>query len=472
MEIPGILRPKIWAALVLTLLLAGGSVLNAQQQSVPDTATSVDTSFLPAPIEPTLEEFDLSIGYNLKVTVRMAPVYQDSSLVSGIITYLPRNSVVGVVSEHETWYQIEFGPEEDRKRGWVISYGVERTHELEHIVTSIEDVDRWKGQKVIVIAGETAVRSFPAAGAEILVRAYRNEIFDIAGESEDYYMVQLSKAVRGWIWKGDVELYVQPKYTREEVRLMIRNSRENARRLEELQGLLVDLKERGKAVDQQLETLQALAGKMLASADTALQQRRRPSIFQFDSLKKRSSIKAGFLYQNFGSKLGLATATLRGVGFSFRCTQRVSFDLFYSSADALVRQLSSEQASLPASLAGLDTLSTAVKFWDIGLRCQIGGIAAIPILRNLDNYLYGGVGILDLTPAALHPASGQRSWGPVIGWGFSRGLFGPLELEMGLRGFFTRAEVTDVRFSGKSLLESKKVFIINRAFYGGVNWHF
>jgi len=481
-------RAFCFCACFSLLLAMEAAPLCAQQQQPPagpparadTTAEAADTSAVPpvplvqpdAGLIPVTSEFDFSVGYNLKITVRMAPVYQDSTLVSEIIAYLPKGSVVGVVSELDNWYKIEFGPEENRQQGWVISYGVERTHELEYIVMNRDDVNRWAGQRVIVVAGETAVRSFPSAAAEILVRAYRNEIFPIAGESQDYYMVELSNNVRGWVWRGDVEIYIEPKYSRDEVRAMIQSAREQASRINELRELLDDLNERNEAAGQQLTTLRELQQEAEAAAAARAARVEEQGFFQLDSLKQRSSLRAGFLKQSFGSKLGLASTMFKGIGFSYRCSERISLDIDYFSGSPLVKEIGAEQAALPSSLSGLDTLSVSGTFWQAGLRYGIGGLAGVPLLKSMDSYLYGGIGHLSLESSVAGLSDTQKFWGPVFGWEFGKRLFSRLRFEAGLRIFFTSAEVTDVRFSGTPLLQTEKVFLINPAFNMGVMWRF
>lgn len=479
-------RVIYWCVCFSLLLTVAFAPLLAQQQppvepsSQADTAAAADTSAPPpapaaqppAGLIPVISEFDFSIGYNLKITVRMAPVYQDSTLVSEIIAYLPKGSVVGVVNELDNWYQIEFGPEENRQQGWVISYGVERTHELEYIVTDREDVNRWAGQRVIVVAGETTVRAFPSAAAEMLVRAYRNEIFPIAGESQDYYMVELSNKVKGWVWRGDIEIYIEPKYSRDEVRAMIQNARDQENRISELIDLMDDLGKRNRTVEQELTILQELQERAAAAAAAEAARLERKSFFQFDSLKQHTSLRAGFLKQGFGSKLGLASTMFKGIGLSYRCSDRMSLDIGYLFGDPAVKEPGAEQAALPASLAGLDTLSVTGTFWQASLRCGIGGLPGVPLLKNMDNYICGGVGYLSLESSAAGLTATQNLWGAVFGWEFGRMIFNRLRCEAGLRVFFTSAEVTDVRLSGTSLLKTEKVFLVNPAFYGGVIWRF
>jgi len=475
-----------WCIFLCSLSAAGLTPLLAQQQAPAeppaqaDSAAAVDTTAVPAVLPtqpdagliPSTSEFDFSIGYNLKITVRMAPVYQDSTLVSDIIAYLPRGSVVGVMNELDNWYMIEFGPEEGRQQGWVISYGVERTHELEYIVTTREDVNRWAGQRVIVVAGETAVRTFPSAAAAMLVRAYRNEIFPLAGESQDYYMVELSNKVKGWIWRGDIEIYIEPKYSRDEVREMIKTARDQGGRINELRELLDDLKERKNTMGLELSAIQEFQQEAAAAAAAEAARPVREPFFQFDSLKQRTSLRGGFLKQGFGSKLGLASTMFKGIGFSYRCSDRMSLDIGYLSGDPLVKEPGEEQAGLPSSLAGLDTLSVTGTFWQAGLRYGIGGLPGVPLFRSMDNYLYGGVGYLSLESSAAGLSATQDLWGAVVGWEFGKRLFSRLSLEAGLRMFFTSAEVTDVSLAGTSLLATEKVFLINPAFYGGVIWRF
>ncbi|MFH1071223.1 MAG: hypothetical protein V1794_16520, partial [Candidatus Glassbacteria bacterium] len=87
------------------------------QPAVPADTTAGTSPQLP-PAEPSApaklppgmaakpSEFESQVGYNLKITVRMSPVYEDSTLTSGVIAYLPKGSVVGVLTEQDTWYKI------------------------------------------------------------------------------------------------------------------------------------------------------------------------------------------------------------------------------------------------------------------------------------------------------------------------------------------------------------------------------
>ena len=479
-------RVIYWCVCFSLLLTVRIAPLLAQQQppveppARADTAAAADTSALPptpaaqpaAGLIPVTREFDFSIGYNIKITVRLAPVYQDSILVSEIIAYLPKESVVGVIRELDNWYKIEFGPEEDRQQGWVISYGVERTHELEYIITDREDINRWVGQRVIVVAGETAVRSFPSTAGEMLIRAYRNEIFPIAGESQDYYMVELSNKVKGWVWRGDIEIYVEPKYSRDEVRTMIQTARDQENRIGELIDLMDDLKKRNRTVEQELTTLQRLHEKAAAAAAAEAARLERKFFFQFDSLKQHTSLRAGFLKQSFGSKLGLTSTMFKGIGLNYRLSDRMSLDIGYLFGDPAVKEPGAEQAALPASLAGLDTLSVTGTFWQAGLRYGFGSLSGVPLLKSMDNYLYTGVGYLSLESTADGLTATQNLWGAVFGWEFGRRILNHLQFEAGLRVFLTSAEVTDVQFSGTPLLKTEKVFLFNPAFYGGVIWRF
>ena len=402
----------------------------------------------------------------------MARVYGDSTLTSGIVAYLPKGSVVGVIAEKDTWYQIAFGPEDQRQSGWVISYGVERTHELEYIVTNREDASRWEGKRVIVIAGETPIRSFPSSGAEILLRAYRNEIFSLSGESEDYYMVQLSNAVKGWVWRGDVEIYVEPKYSRDQVQEMLKTAKDQDKRLAELQGLLAELSSRNQEADKELAILEELNQQAMAKAAASTAGKQRQPLFQLDSLKHRLSLNAGFLRQGFSSDMGLATTMFKGIGLNYRPGPRLSFEVNYLFGDPVVRQPGSEQAALPSSLSGLDTLSVKGTFLLAAARVDIGGLNGVPLLRSMDNYLTAGIGYLKLESAAAGLGASQNLLGALLGWGFGKRLFSSLRFDLGLRAFLATAQVTDVRFSGTGLLQSKDAFLINIGTVIGFNWKF
>ena len=441
---------------------AFAQVRAAQEKSAQDT--------VPKAGPPIVDEFNTSIGYNLKVTVETTPVYKDSALVSQIIDRLPKNSVVGVLAEYDTWYKIEYGPEEKRTQGWVISFGVERTHELEHVVAGREEVSRWAGQKLIVTAGETMIRSFPASGAEVLARAYRNEIFDIAGESQDYYMVTLSNAVRGWVWKADVEIYVQPKYTKEQVREMLVNSQKQSSRLEELQSLLKDLGVRRNTAKNELQILEKLMAVKMTEAERL--KTGKKSFFQYDSLKHRTSLH-GFLERQVpGSKLGLGPTMTKGIGISFFWSEKLTGDFSFCSGTPTLRKLLATQPPLPASLTGFDTLNVSLRYIQIGVRYTFGKLKGFPILSKMNNHLYLGLGRMSLKPTAAGLGASQNLLGPVIGWGVSSRLFKRLGFEAGLRFFPARAEVTDVRSSGKSMLAKKKVIIVNQGLFFGVKWNF
>jgi hypothetical protein len=90
----------------------------------------------------------------------------------------------------------------------------------------------------------------------------------------------------------------------------------------------------------------------------------------------------------------------------------------------------------------------------------------------MNNHLYLGLGRMSLKPTAAGLGASQNLLGPVIGWGVSSRLFKRLSFEAGLRFFPARAEVTDVRSSGKSMLAKKKVIIVNQGLFFGVKWNF
>ena len=441
-----------------------------------DTVSTSADSTQPQTVDPFLlpssSELQTAHGYNLKVTVRMAPVYSDSTLVSEIVNYLPRGSVVGVVDVRDNWYQIEYGDKNDRKHGWVISYGVERTHEMEHIVTSREDENRWAGMRVVVIAGETSIRSFPSTAAETLVKAYRNEIFEVAGASEDYYMVKLSNAVTGWVWRGDVSIYEEPKYTREEIQQMYTTIRDHRQRITDLQALVSDMERRDSTVGSNLEMLRVLDQRMQEEAARLAREGERKPFFQFDSLKQRLSVQLGFLRQGFDSGLGVDVTMLMGFGLRYRPSDKLSFEVSRHGGDPALLAAGEDAGPLPSGLSGLDSLTISAKFWQMGMRYELGKINKLPMLGKLDNHLYAGLGFLTLSPKTAGYSGSQSLWGPVLGWGFKMGLFGPLTLDAGLKVFLTQTEVTDVRFEGMSLLQTKSVFLKNIGFGGGISWQF
>ncbi|MBW7998229.1 MAG: hypothetical protein FVQ81_16995 [Candidatus Glassbacteria bacterium] len=448
-------------------------------QAVDTTQSAVDPAAQPDStgasrqfLLPSSDELETEHGYNLKVTVRMAPVYADSTLISEITGYLPRGSVVGVLTVLENWYRIDYGPEEAHEIGWLISYGVERTHEMEHIVTTRDDANRWEGQRVIVLAGETAIRSFPSSAADILIKAYRNEIFELAGASEEYYLVKLSNAVSGWLWRGDVDIYEEPKYAREQVRQMYVTVSEHKARIDDLGSLISDLERRNILADSNLAMLAVLDRQMQEEAARLVVMQDKRPFFQFDSLKNRLSLQAGVLSQGFASDLGLDVTMMMGLGLRYRPSEKLSFEIARYSGDPALLAQGDGSGSLPVVLSGLDSLTVSGKFWQVGARWMFGGLGGVPLLGGMDNYLYGGLGFLTLQPTTAGFAGSQNLWGPVLGWGFSGGLFSSLSLDAGLRVFLTQTEVTDIRFSGQQLLQTKSVFLANLGFAGGVSWRF
>ena len=421
---------------------------------------------------PPADGLDTEHGYNLKVTVRMAPVYDDSTLVSEITGYLPQGSVVGVLTVLDNWYRIEYGTAEDRKDGWLISYGVERTHEMEHVVTSRDDQNRWEGQRVVVVSGETPIRSFPSSAAEILIKAYRNEIFNVSGASEDYYMVKLSNAVNGWVWRGDVDIYEEPKYTKEQIKQMYISVREHKKRIADLQSLISDLESRSTQADSNVQLLSILDERMKAEQARLAARADRKPFFQYDSLKHRINLQVGFLRQGFASDLGLDVTMLTGLGLRYQSSEKFAFEFSRFGGDPALLAPGEDSGSLPTGLSGLDSLRVSAKFWQFGARWMFGKMGRVPLLGGMDNYLYGGLGFLTLTPQTAGYAGSQSLWGPILGWGFTKKLFSSLTFDMGLRVFLTQTEVTDVRFSGQQLLQTRSVFLKNIGMNLGVAWRF
>jgi len=459
----GMAQGIIFPGLTLLLLISYG--LRAQAR--PDAGAVADT--LEAEQVEAVEEFDVTVGYNLKVTVRLAPVYQESSLVSPIVTHLPRNSVVKVLKEEDRWYKIEFGPEDNRQAGWVISYGMERTHEVEFLVRTREDATRYEGKKVVVVSGEAAVRSFPASQGGLLRTVYRDEVFDITGESADYYRIVLSKAVQGWIWKGDVDDYIEPKYTREQVKEMSSTSRQQVSRLESLYQYLADLEQRRVLLNQEIEKLEALWAEKVAAEQALTQRALEPSVFDYSTLKKRFHLGFGIQRQAYAGSVGLGPAMLKGFGLSFDWKDNQRIDFTYHSGKPAVRKIGPEQEALPSSMDNLDTLAVSASLMRIGLR---RGIPApnFPLLRGMKHYLYCGLAKMSLKPSAGGYSAKQTLWGPVFAWGMNRPLFKRIQLDIALNFFLTRTDVTDVRNSGRQLLQSKKAFLLNSGFSAGVIW--
>ena len=454
----------------LFFLLLTSTLLRAQTEQEAGLTPEEADSMVMQQAQP-VEEFDVTVGYNLKVTVRLAPVYEESSLVSPIIAHLPRGSVVMVIKEADRWYHIAFGPEDDRKSGWVISYGMERTHELEFIVTSRADVGRFEGRKVVVVSGEAAVRSFPAQRGGVLMNVYRDEVFDVSGESADYFRIVLSRSVQGWIWKGDVDEYIEPKYSSEEISEMSRSSRQQIARLKDLNDLLAELGERNEFLGRDIEKLQELWSRKVEAEAEAASKAAQPSFFDYNQLKSRSHLNFGIQRQAFGADLGLAPIMLKGLGFGFDWNDSLRIEFSYYSGSPLVRELGPEQDPLPASMDNLDTLSVSSSLLRVGLRSVVP-TPKLPLLKSMDHYLFGGLGLLSLKPSAGGISGKQNLWGVVMAWGMNKQITSRMQLDISLNLFLTRAEVTDVQESGRQMLQSEKAFLFNTGFSGGVIWNF
>ncbi|MBN2288104.1 MAG: hypothetical protein JXQ83_02150 [Candidatus Glassbacteria bacterium] len=461
---------NILIAAGVMLLLVRSNPLPAQVGQ--DTAAAPEgADTLAAEQAGQVDEFDASVGYNLKVIVRLAPVYQEPSLVSPIVAHLPKNSVVAVSKEEDRWYRIAFGPEGSRTIGWVISYGMERTHELEFIVTSREDAARYEGEKIVVVSGEAAVRSFPSPQAGVLMNVYRDEVFDVAGESADYFRIALSKAVQGWIWKGDVDDYVEPKFSREEVKEMSQTSHQQIARLKDLDDLLAELEQRGELLNGDIEKLEQLAAEKRAADEAAARKTEEPSFFEYERLKKRTHLSFGIQRQGFTDKLGLSAAMLKGLGIGFDWNDRFKFDFSYYSGSPAVRALGPEQDPLPSSMDNLDTLAVSSSLMRFGLRFPVPA-PKMPLLKGMDHFLYAGLGKMSLKPSAGGIQRTQSLWGAALAWGMNKRLFGHLQLDLSLNFFLTRADVTEVLNSGRPLLLSEKAFLMNSGFSMGVIWDF
>ena len=162
---------------------------------------------------------------------------------------------------------------------------------------------------------------------------------------------------------------------------------------------------------------------------------------------------------------------LMGFGMRYRPSDKLSFEVSRHGGDPALLAAGEGTGPLPTGLSGLDSLTVSGKYWKVGMRYEIGH-PPIPVLGKLDNHLYAGLGFLTLSPKTAGYSGSQDLWGPVLGWGFRMGLFGPLSLDAGLQVFLTQTEVTDVRFAGMSLLQTRSVFLKNIGFGGGISWQF
>lgn len=442
------------------------------QADVPTADTTATATETVAPESPQPGQLNIVIGYNLKVTLRLAPVYEQNSLTSPIIEYLPQNSVVGVLEVQDNWYRIAFGAGDERREGWVISYGVERTHELEHLVTTRVSAESWQGQRLQVVSGESTVRAFPAANAQMLTRVYRGEILDITGEAEQFYRVVLPDGMSGWIWKGDAELYVQPRYSTEEAQNLRTSAARQAQRQQELTGLIEDLHARRRDAEAEIEILRRIQERreMEAAAEAARLQMVRPSIWNYDSLKARTSVSLGFANQKFGADLGLAAAMLKGLGLSFKLNEKLALDFSWSVGTPTVQALG-EDDEIPVSLAGLDTLNLDASIIRFGLVRAVDA-SAVPLLRMFDNSARLGLELMNLEASAAGLARSRKYWGPFFGWSIGKRLFSRLSFDAGLDFFVTSAEVTNALGTGRSLMQRETRMVVNRSLRGGVKWRF
>jgi len=455
--------------MMLCLLLVLSGILAAQGElpASDTTAAAVDTM---TPGGPHSGQINVDIGYNLKVKLRLIPVYAGQSLTDSIVKYLPQNSVVGVSEEQDNWYKIMFGPADNRRTGWVISYGVERTHEMEFLVTGNEISQRWQGRKVEVLAGESAIRAFPNSDAQLLARVFRGEVFDIVAEAEQFYQVSLPSGATGWIWKGDVGFYIQPRYSPQQVQELRDAASRQEQRDRELSGLIADLSRRDSLARQDMDLLRTLTLRRQAQRDSAAMIQVRVSPWSYDSLKHRVSLAGGFRKQNFGSALGLASTMLKGIGFQVELTPTLAFEFGRFSGVPAVAALGQDQ-EIPVPLTGLDTLNIQASLLSLGVAWKVNA-KGVPILGKFDNHLHLGLGRLTLKASAAGHSRTDNLMGPMIGWTIGKHLFSHLSFQAGASWIVTSTEVTGALETGAPLLERQSKTSTNMAIHGGVTWRF
>ena len=417
--------------------------------------------------------FTPKLSYNLKVMIDQAPVYQESTLVSPIIARLQRGSVTSVIAEADNWYQVEFGPQDERVTGWVISYGVEKTHELEYIVRGRDDNIHLEGKRVVVISGEAAVRDYPYPEANLIMTVYRGEVFNLADEREDYFMIELSNEVRGWIWKADVENYVDPKYGPDDIRDLSRTYRSQSNRLIDLHSLMDDLVTREKKLQENIAKLQEMWQKEQERRAREALKAAQPKFWDTQRLIDRSRMAFGINSQGFNADLGLSSAMQFGIGYRFEITDKLWFDIsnYAMMGTTNVIPPLDGQDPLPPSLDGIDTLSVKTSTLRMGIGCTVKP-PPLPIISMFDHTLFAGISRVVLKPAEDNPGESQTMWGPVFSWGITKKLFGAIYLDFTLNWMYTKAEVTKVTSPGAPLLERESKYMLNKGFTIGGTWDF
>ena len=456
-------------AFFMLLTIWGGLAAQGRILSSDTTAALEDTSSGSSG-SPRAGQFNVDLGYNLKVKLRLIPVYFGPSLTDSIIEYLPQNSVIGANEEKDNWYSISFTQGDVRRTGWVISYGVERTHEMELSVAVRETRQQWQGKKVEVVSGESTIRGFPNQSAQLLARVYRGEVFDIAGEADQYYQVTLASGATGWIWKGDVGFYVQPRYSQQQVQEIRENKARQEQRWRELSSLLADLNRRDSLTGLDISVLNQIKTRKQAELDSARMQSLKTSIWTYQSIKHRTSITAGFRRQGFGSAMGLSPVLMKGIGVKADLTDKLAFEFGWSSGAPAVAALG-EEAEIPAPLTGLDTLNVTASLLRFGVAWKVNAGRA-PILSKFDNSLWLGLGRMSLKGKAAGESRTDVLWGPVIGWSIGKKLFSHLSFEAGASWLVTSTEVTSALETGKNLLNRESRTTVNMALHGGVSWRF
>ena len=291
-----------------------------------------------------------------------------------------------------------------------------------------------------------------------------------AGESEQFYRIELPNGIAGWVWKGDIEFYSQPRYSQEQLGELRAGAEKQVQRRQELAELIKDLDSRHRETAGEVEVLLRVVERRDTEKTAARLRVEHPSIWNYDSLKARTALSAGFANQRFGADLGLAPAMLKGLGLRFKVNEKLSFDFSWSSGAPTVQSLG-EDDEIPAALSGLDTLNLSASLIRLGLGYRVDA-SGVPLLKLFDNSLRFGLAFMGLEASAAGNSRSQNLWGPIFGWTIGKDLFSRLSFQAGIEWFVTSAEVTDVLGQGQSLLQRETRTVVNSSLQAGVIWSF